>query len=195
MTAEPPVVFLARHGQTELNAAGVLRGRLDPPLDQVGRRQAAALARTFEDTHLALVVSSPLKRALQTAEPICQATGAELLVDERLADRDYGPWAGRSLSELLDRHHSVDQAPGVETGLAVARRVVPAFNDAVAAAAGDPVMLVAHDAVNRILLRPDGLRVVTEADIPQPVGCWNRLECDGDTWVATVIRSQPDIGI
>jgi len=194
MTAEPAVVFLARHGQTELNAAGVLRGRLDPPLDQLGRRQAAALARTFEGIHLALVVSSPLRRAIQTAEPIRQITGAELVHDERLADRDYGPWAGRALDELLDRHNNIDQAPGIETRLAVAQRVVSAFNDAVAAAAGDPVMLVAHDAVNRILLGPDGLHVVTEADVLQPLGCWNRLERYGDTWMATVIGTQPDIG-
>ena len=194
MTAEPAVVFLARHGQTELNAAGVLRGRLDPPLDQLGRRQAAALARTFEGIHLALVVSSPLRRAIQTAEPIRQITGAELVHDERLADRDYGPWAGRALDELLDRHNNIDQAPGIETRLAVAQRVVSAFNDAVAAAAGDPVMLVAHDAVNRILLGPDGLHLVSDTDGLQPLGCWNRLERYGDTWAATVIGSQPDIG-
>lgn len=77
--------------RTALNAAGVLRGRLDPPLDDVGEHQARALGALFADVSVAAVVSSPLQRASQTAQPIADATGAPLVCDDAFVDRDYGP--------------------------------------------------------------------------------------------------------
>ena len=63
-------VLVARHGQTALNADGVLRGHLDVELDGAGRLEAARLANTFARLPLARIVSSPLQRARQTAAPI-----------------------------------------------------------------------------------------------------------------------------
>jgi broad specificity phosphatase PhoE len=88
------VVFLVRHCRTRLNATGVLRGRLDPPLDHVGRREAAGLAALFHPARLAAVAASPLLRAQQTAQAIATATDAPLVTDVGPVDRDYGPWAG-----------------------------------------------------------------------------------------------------
>ncbi len=70
MMAADGTVYLVRHGQTALNAASVLRGRLDPPLDAVGLREARALGETFAGVRLAAVVTSPLARARATGEPI-----------------------------------------------------------------------------------------------------------------------------
>jgi broad specificity phosphatase PhoE len=67
------VVYLVRHGRTELNAAGLLRGRLDPPLDDMGEREAAALGQQFARVTIAAIVSSPLERGRQTAEAITTA--------------------------------------------------------------------------------------------------------------------------
>lgn len=106
--------YLVRHGQTALNAAGLLRGRLDPPLDPVGQRQAAALGDLFHDVKLLVVITSPLRRATQTAQPIAVASGAPLVVDVNLLDRDYGPWAGTASTDVERRFGSVDDAPGVE---------------------------------------------------------------------------------
>src|SRR6266511_4128686 len=64
------VVYLVRHGRTPLNAAGLLRGRLDPPLDDTGAQEAAALGRVFQGVTAASVFSSPLVRARQTAAAI-----------------------------------------------------------------------------------------------------------------------------
>jgi broad specificity phosphatase PhoE len=108
------VAYLSRHGRTALNADGVLRGRLDPPLDAVGRSEPAALGARFRDVGLAVVVISPLRRARQTDAVIMQLTGAGLTVRDALADRGYGPWAGTRASEVVGRFGSLDVASGVE---------------------------------------------------------------------------------
>lgn len=82
-----------RHGRTAQNAAGVLLGRADPELDELGRRQAAAVAAEIASGRfgpVAAVVSSPLLRARQTAEAI----GSTVVVDERLIEIDYGDLEG-----------------------------------------------------------------------------------------------------
>lgn len=79
-------IYLCRHGRTVLNAAGVLRGRLDPDLDEVGRAQADALAErlTGRGTEKPIrVVSSPLRRAVHTATPLAVALGRRSPVRSR----------------------------------------------------------------------------------------------------------------
>src|ERR1019366_7410853 len=101
-------IFLIRHGETALNAAGVLRGQLDVPLNEAGRSEALALGEAFSRTRLSSVVSSPLKRALDTAQRVASASGAPMSIDERLSDRFYGELAGNSLAEAEDRFGSID---------------------------------------------------------------------------------------
>jgi broad specificity phosphatase PhoE len=88
------VLILARHGRTDANARGLLLGRLDPPLDEVGERQAAALRAAVAGA--ARVVCSPLLRTRQTAE----ALGLPLTVDERWIEVDYGVLDGTALREV-----------------------------------------------------------------------------------------------
>ena len=85
-----PVLILVRHGCTALNAGGRLRGRLDPPLDDVGRAQALRLGETLASMGPTSIVSSPLRRAVETAEPIASHAGLTVRLDARLLDRDYG---------------------------------------------------------------------------------------------------------
>lgn len=190
----PEVVYLIRHGRTDLNAAGRLRGRLDPPLDLKGRTEATALASLFHNLQLVAVVCSPLLRARQTAEPIAAATRAPLRFDDRLLDRDYGSWAGHALGEVERRFGSVDAAPGVEPLAAFGARVSTAILGLADDYAPGPVAVVAHDAVNRHALAhlvPD----LGDADrIVQRTGCWNRLEHNGSGWTATIIDGVPDDG-
>jgi broad specificity phosphatase PhoE len=82
------MLWLARHGQTAENARGLLLGRADPPLSEVGRRQAVALARVVPPE--GRVVSSPLRRARETAE----ALGRPVEIDERWIELDYGTLDG-----------------------------------------------------------------------------------------------------
>ncbi|HLI53597.1 MAG TPA: histidine phosphatase family protein [Acidimicrobiales bacterium] len=89
------MLYLVRHGRTSENAAGLLLGRLDVPLDDVGRAQAATLAEVPSLRGASRVVSSPLSRALDTA----RALGPAVSVDERWVEVDYGLFDGRPLSE------------------------------------------------------------------------------------------------
>lgn len=89
------MLILVRHGRTALNASGCLQGRIDEPLDEVGRAQAGAVA-----THVGPVdelISSPLLRARQTAD----AFGAPYAIDERWIELSYGELEGRPTIDAL----------------------------------------------------------------------------------------------
>ena len=145
-------VYLCRHGRTPLNAAGALRGRLDPDLDEVGLLQAQALATRLAGVRPVRVVSSPLRRAVQTAEPLAATIGVPVEVDPRLIDRSYGSFDGTPEGPLIDHYGSLDSVPGVESASAVAKRAVAAVSDWAWASDPGPVALVSHDAVIRLLL-------------------------------------------
>lgn len=88
------MLIVVRHGRTAHNASGLLLGRLDPPLDELGRAQAAALA--AEVGPIDRVISSPLLRTRETAE----AFGHEVEIDERWIELDYGEYDGMPLGEV-----------------------------------------------------------------------------------------------
>lgn len=99
MVASPLVtLFVARHGRTEANAGGLLLGRADPSLDETGRGQAGGLAKAMPVG--ARVVSSPLRRCLETAQTIAAEIGSEVETDERLIELDYGEYDLRPLAEI-----------------------------------------------------------------------------------------------
>lgn len=164
-------LILARHGQTVLNADGRLRGHLDPELDETGLRQVAALADALTAYDVRVVRHSPLRRARQTAEAIAAAAGVTAEPDELLMDRDYGQWAGHRKRDVIAQWGSVDAAPGVEAPADVRARALRAL-DAYTGVPG--VVLVAHDAVNQLLLRH------LDPSLPnaprQRTACWNVLE-------------------
>jgi broad specificity phosphatase PhoE len=182
------VVYLIRHGRTTLNAAGLLRGHLDVPLDDVGRAEAQRLGDLFRGMTLEKVVASPLARALETAAPIISATGAGIHVDHGLIDRDYGPWAGKSRSDVAAAWGSIDAAPDVEALEAFAARATGAFRRLAEDFGDVPGAVVAHEAVNQVILA----RLVRELPedpwaIEQPTGCWNRLDLTPGGWRAVVV--------
>jgi broad specificity phosphatase PhoE len=187
------VLYLVRHGRTELNRAGVLRGRLDLPLDDVGTREAAAVAEVFAAVPLDAVVASPLARAHATAGMIAAGRSTAVAVDDALTDRDYGPWAGTARERVEALHGSVDAAPGVELREAFERRVVAAAT--AHAARHHRVLIVAHDAVNRALLAHLCADLPGPADaLPQPTGCWNRLDARAGGWTASIVGAVPGDG-
>lgn len=98
------MIYIIRHGQTEMNNAKVLQGRSNHPLNQTGMEQAREVAKWFQehDIHFERIYSSPLTRAIQTAYLVSGAEpgdeSREVLTDERLIEMDYGPYEGMSLS-------------------------------------------------------------------------------------------------
>ena len=94
------MITIIRHGQTDQNAAHVLQGRSDYPLNAEGRRQAREAGQKLRERGIRCdrVFSSPLKRAVQTAEII--VPGAEILLDDRLIEMGFGPYEGTDLYNL-----------------------------------------------------------------------------------------------
>ena len=138
------MLIVVRHGQTRPNAEGLLLGRLDPPLTELGRAQAAALAGAVGPVDR--VVSSPLLRARTTAE----AFGRPVDVDDRWIEIDYGVHDGRPLAsippDLWARWRSDPgfTPEGGESLAAVGRRVAAACDDLAAGAAAGDVVVVTH---------------------------------------------------
>jgi broad specificity phosphatase PhoE len=189
------VLYLVRHGRTSLNAAGLLRGHLDVPLDSVGWLQARRLGKTFAGVSPAVVLTSPLARAVETAEPIAAATGAPTALEHDLIDRDYGPWAGRSVKDVESCWGSVDAAPEVEPLDAFAARVTQVLRRLVDQLGGLPAVLVAHEAVNQVALATLVPNLAADPwSIRQRTGCWNRLEVTDGAWRAAVLDAMPGDG-
>lgn len=188
------IVYLVRHGRTELNADGLLRGHLDPPLDDVGQTEADALAQLFIVAPIGVVIASPLRRAVQTAAPIAAAVGTQLVLDEDVIDRDYGQWAGKSEADVVARFGSVDAAPGVEPTAHFAARAAQAIETIAQRWAPRVCLVVAHDAVNRHALARLVPRLGAPGAIPQRTGCWNRLERDDTGWSAPIVDARPTDG-
>lgn len=168
-------IYLARHGRTALNAAGALRGQLDVALDAVGQRQALRLGVVLAPRKPRLVASSPLRRALETAQVIADQTGSGTWVDERLTDRDYGPWTGQRVADVISMWGSLDAAPGVEREERVRDRAMAALVDIAESLDGETAVVVSHDAVNRIALASLDPSLDEPAFLPQETGCFNTV--------------------
>ena len=89
------MIYIIRHGKTELNKANVLQGRSDHPLNEEGFEEAAKAANILENVHFSYVFSSPLVRAVKTAWIVVPYL--EPVIDERLIEMDYGPYEGSDL--------------------------------------------------------------------------------------------------
>ncbi|HVT76436.1 MAG TPA: histidine phosphatase family protein [Acidimicrobiales bacterium] len=193
--AATATVFLVRHGRTALNAAGVLRGQLDPPLDDVGRGEAGRLAELFRGAALNRIVSSPLVRAVETAQLISAACGLPVTVEDALIDRDYGPVAGRDRGEVEKTTGPLGSIEGVEAQDQLAHRVMAAFERLTATAANERVLAVAHDAVNRTLIASLAPADFEDVElIPQRTGCWNRIRRVAGAWRVEIVDAVPGEG-
>lgn len=106
-----PVLLLIRHGENNFTRKHKLAGQLpDVHLNERGHQQAQALADALKDTGLKAVYSSPLERAIETAEPIAAARGVEIQIEPGLIETNVGKWQGRTLKALnLNKHWKVIQ--------------------------------------------------------------------------------------
>ncbi|WP_062464334.1 histidine phosphatase family protein [Demequina soli] len=155
-------IFLVRHGQTDWNLHGRLQGSTDIPLNATGRAQAHAAASSLWPVLAddAVVVSSHLGRAAETARIIVGDRPVALHRDARLSERRYGPWEGLLGHERAERYPDEDAAwragyepdlDDYETHAEVAARMTAAAEEWVARVPGD-LVLVAHGSSGRMLL-------------------------------------------
>lgn len=157
-------ILLARHGETPWNAEGRYQGQIDIPLSPTGESQATALGERLSSMDITRAVASPLSRARRTAElALGEARAAMLTLDTDLQEIAHGEWEGLLASEINDKDPARLRAwreepetvlmPGGES----LRQVLDRSWQGLARAAeglgeGDTLLVVAHDAVNRVIL-------------------------------------------
>lgn len=154
-------LFLIRHGETVWHADNrYAGGTSDIDLTEAGRRQAEQLASWASVEHFDAVVTSPVRRAMETARPISAASGLPLETVEDLREVDFGVAEGRTVEELIEldadmvRRFWADPAahpfPGAEEPLAAARRAGNALRAIADRHRGGTVLVVAHNTLLRL---------------------------------------------
>ena len=99
-----PILYYIRHGETDWNRQGRFQGRTDNPLNDDGIAQAHAAAERLQQVALGQIVSSPLVRALKTAEIIAAAAAKTVTVDRGLIELDFGSFEGKPVRETMMQH-------------------------------------------------------------------------------------------
>ena len=155
-------IILTRHGETDWNLTEVFRGRIDVDLNETGVRQAELLGKYLSDVKIDFIYSSPLKRALKTAEAIAGYQALEVNIIQNLIDFDYGEWQGLSHQEVRERYPEIHadwidlpeqvRIPGGECLEDVRKRAIPFVEDAVMRCGEGRVVLVSHRVVNKVLI-------------------------------------------
>ncbi|HJZ25205.1 MAG TPA: histidine phosphatase family protein [Streptosporangiaceae bacterium] len=150
---EPTVTALLRHGQTPMSVQKRYAGRTDAPLTEVGVQQAAAAAKRLASAGLGVIVTSPLRRTVQTAQAVAAVTGAAVVTDDGFRETDFGAWEGLTFAEVRERWPAEISAwladpdvapPGGESFTDVSARVTEALDRVLAARAGQTVLIVSH---------------------------------------------------
>jgi len=152
------MLILVRHGRTAANASGLLLGRLDPELDELGVQQAEAVAAALADGHpvhdgiggIGRIVASPLSRTRATAEAIGRRCGVAVELDDQWLELDYGDFDGLPLADVpssIWKSWRVDSSfapPNGESIAALGVRVRRALDALAAAAHDENIVVVSH---------------------------------------------------
>jgi glucosyl-3-phosphoglycerate phosphatase len=193
-------LVMLRHGQTEYNAGSRMQGQLDTELSDLGREQAAAAAEVLGKRQPLTIVSSDLRRALDTAVSLGERSGLPVLVDTRLRETHLGDWQGLTHLEVdaaapgarLAWRENARWAPhGGESRVDVAARSMPLVADLITEQSewgvdepDRPVVLVAHGGL---------IAALTAALLGIPVDNWPVLGGMGNaSWVQLSGHSETD---
>ncbi|MFB3921344.1 MAG: histidine phosphatase family protein [Terriglobia bacterium] len=156
--------YFVRHGVSGWNAENRLCGRTDVALSDEGRRQAALLGERLRGLAPSALYTSPLRRAMETAEILAASVGRKPTVDDRLTELDYGAWEGKTFAEIMaqegDAFRAWDADPGNvpprggESGAQALRRVAPFLDEITARHSGEHehVIVVCHRTICRLVV-------------------------------------------
>jgi probable phosphomutase (TIGR03848 family) len=174
-----PLLFLIRHGENDYSKKGKMAGRMPGiHLNDRGKQQAQDLAKVFVNVPIKAVYSSPLERAVETAEPIAHARGLKIMKDPGLLESDVGKWQGQSIRRLaLSKYWKIVQRspsraghPGGETFLETQTRIVSTI-DAICAKHKPQEIIVC-------VFHADPLKLAVSHYIGLPLDHFQRLGCD-----------------
>ena len=155
-------IYLVRHGQTAWNREEIFRGRTDIPLDETGLKQAELAGEYLKEVEIEAIYSSPLSRALETAEKIARFHNLEVQPLEGIIDMSFGNWEGHAHQEIKkndsetyrrwrEEPHLV-RLPGGESLDDVRVRSMSALDEVIRKHPGKSLILVSHRVVNKVLI-------------------------------------------
>jgi broad specificity phosphatase PhoE len=153
-------IMLIRHGETDWNVKEIFRGQMDVPLNETGISQAKLLAEYLKDIQIEAIYSSPLQRALRTADIIADYHQMPVKIADGLTDFNYGKWQGLSRETVKERYPGLYEAwlnnqlakvPGGESLDNVRARSLSLVKQVVAKYSGI-VALVSHRVTNKVLI-------------------------------------------
>lgn len=155
-------IYLVRHGQTAWNKEEIFRGRSDIPLDGIGIKQAELLGEYLRDIDISAIYSSPLSRAIQTAQFISKYHNLDVKPLNGLIDMSFGNWEGHSHMEIqkidpeiyrkwIESPHMV-KLPGGEGLDDVRSRSMATLNEITNLHSEGNIVLVSHRVINKVLI-------------------------------------------
>ena len=155
-------IVLVRHGRTEWNKGQIFRGTVDIPLDDQGRKEAACARDWLKDETFHAAYSSPLCRAVETAEIILEPHGIHVVKNQGLTDLNYGDWQGKPNDEVIrlypelvrqwkEAPHTVVFPNGEGLG-EVRARCLKTAREVAARHPEETVLLAAHRVVNKVFI-------------------------------------------
>ncbi|WP_054955747.1 histidine phosphatase family protein [Paenibacillus dakarensis] len=184
--------YLIRHGETEWNSDGNRYcGRSDIVLSDKGEDQVREAARLMSGTRLDAVYSSPLIRAVRTAERIAESRGLNVITDDRLTEMDFGAWEGLRPPEIqgsyLENWNSWNERPdhvriGMtgETALEASDRLIDFFQEIALNSPDARIAVAGHSTVYRLFLaRILGMPLSRYRQIHVYNAGITTLQCDG----------------
>ena len=147
-------IYIARHGETKWNKDNRVCGRTDIDLTEIGKDQAENLAEKMSTETIDFIISSPLKRALQTSKIISETCNAPVVIDDRLIEQDYGIYEGADRQNpdfLANKRNFAYRYPNGESMMQVAARVYPLLEELKGKYEDKNVLLLCHGGVCRVL--------------------------------------------
>jgi broad specificity phosphatase PhoE len=175
-----PLLLLIRHGENEFVKTGKLPGHLPGiHLNERGQKQAQALGEALKDVPLKAIYSSPLERAMETAEPIASAHKLEIAQLPKLRDANVGQWQGKSLKvlrltnawKIVQHSPSRFQFPDGESFIDVQTRIADTLEEIVKKH-NKPRAIIA------IVFHADPIKLAISHFLGLPLDHFQRLSCD-----------------
>lgn len=148
------MLYVARHGEVGFNSENRVCGRTDQPLTEKGLSQAEALARSLEGKRIDIIISSPLKRAYQTAEAVSKMYAIPIIIDERLIEQNYGIYEGvdrQNEDFLANKRMFAFKYPGGESMMQVAYRTYSLIEEVKEKYRGKNILFACHGGVCRVI--------------------------------------------
>lgn len=156
-------IILVRHGETRWNKEGKFQGRMDIELNQIGLKQAEAIADALRDVKIDAIYSSPLKRSFVTAQMIAANHNVEIVGEPSFNEIDHGFWEGLTVDEVNKEFGDLYQnwlispekvkMPEGESLDEVRARAIDAFKKILTKHKdGEIILIVAHDAINKVII-------------------------------------------